>query len=120
MRQSENAAKILNEKKEEGEAVLYGLRHAQQTSEAAERQAQLAYNKANQAMNVSTAEVTRVTEVQRSIDEFQRNSTITPGTTCFVDRHLALRRKRTCPSYRPDFLKRESVENQICLVPCSK
>ena len=91
MRQSENAAKILNEKKEEGEAVLYGLRHAQQTSEAAERQAQLAYNKANQAMNVSTAEVTRVTEVQRSIDEFQRNSTITPGTTCFVDRHLALR-----------------------------
>ena len=86
MRQSENAAKILNEKKEEGEAVLYGLRHAQQTSEAAERQAQLAYNKANQAMNVSTAEVTRVTEVQRSIDEFQRNSTITPGTTNFVDR----------------------------------
>ena len=38
----------------------------------------MAYDKANQARNMSMSEVNRVTVVQRSIDEFQRSGPPTP------------------------------------------
>ena len=78
VRQAKDAATILDTKHESAEEVRYRIQHAGQAASAANNEAQMAYDKANQARNMSMSEVTRVTEVQRSIDEFQRSGPPTP------------------------------------------
>ena len=78
MRQAKDAATILDTKHESAEEVRYRIQHAGQAASAANNEAQMAYDKANQARNMSMSEVNRVTVVQRSIDEFQRSGPPTP------------------------------------------